>query len=589
MSDGPDRRALAILACVVVGAGARLAPLWWSPLPATLDGFKYAHRANDVLAAGHIDLVGMRVDALASTALLSTGSLVTGAAPLGLAQPLYALIGTSGVLLGAVFARRLGASLGWPGRRRGRAAVLAALALAVDGVFVRRTGVPDDDAITLVTIPLLALAVHLYARGERPAWLAVAGVILLALPVTHTFSTLLAALVLIGLLAGHLIGRPLTRGRLVAAGLVLAFCAYFVAYYTLAAATPLTVPYVDRVQSSPGLFAAWLVVLVAAVPWYQRTTRRMRRLAAVVPLAFVLAAIAVNARTVVFPGTAATPRLVLLFVLPFAVPAALAAVAGHRFGRVGPVEPALFALFLAPVVQILFSFTAGLTPEYFATALRAQTHVHLPVLVLAAAVVSRLEPRERLAGVAADGGSAVRRWLGVAGPLGDAVRSIGAVGRPLAAAARPVGVAVLVVAMAATLPVAYVNLDTGSYPSTTTESEFAAGTFATQHIEGTWTSSHTGVRVPGNYYGDVNASVGPTASWLRGGPSPSCAVVSQRSWTTTGAHLFPAAPATIPPATYDRWVDHRSLVYDAGGADPVVVTVPSAIGDPEAAGFGGSC
>ncbi|WP_348609326.1 sodium/phosphate symporter [Halobaculum rarum] len=568
MGDRPDRRVLAIIACFAVGAGTRMAPLWWSPLPATLDGIVYAKLANAVLAAGHIELVGFRVDALASTALLSTGSLVTGAAPLGLAQPLYALMGSAGVLLGAVFARRLGASLGWPRRRRGRAAVLAAFALAVDGVFVRRTGVPDDDAITLVAIPLVALAAHLYAREERPAWLVVAGVILLVLPVTHTFSTLVAALVLIGLLAGHLIGRPLTRGRLVVAGLSLAFCGYFVAYYTLAASTSLTVPYVDRVQSSPGLFAAWLVVLIAVVPWYQRTTRRMRRIVAIVPLAFVIAAIAVNARTVVFPGTAATPRVVLLFVVPFVVPAVLAAAAGHRFGRTGPVEAPLLALFLAPVVVICFSFTAGLTPEYFATALRAQTHVHLPVLVLAAAVASRLDARDLLGGIVGDDSEAV----------GDAFGSL-----------RPVVAAALVVAMAATLPVAYVNLDTGSYPSTTTESEFAAGTFAADRVQGTWTSSHTGVRVPGNYYGDVNATVGPTASWLRGGPSPACAVVSQRSWTTTGAHLFPAAPATIPPAGYDRWLAQRSLVYDAGGYDPVVVTVPSPIGGSGVDRIGGAC
>jgi len=237
MTARRSRRLAAIGACLLLGAGTRLFPLWWSGLPATLDGVVYAGRSAPVLRSGQIPLTGFRVDALASTSLLSTGSAVTGVAPLVLAQPLYALVGTTGVLLGVVFARRLGHSLGWSRSRTGRASVLAALALAVEGVYVRRTGVPDDDAITLVTIPLVVFAAHLYTREERPAWLVVAGVLLVALPVTHTFSTLIAALALIALVAGHLVGRPVTRGRLVLTGVLCAFCAYFVGYYTWAGST----------------------------------------------------------------------------------------------------------------------------------------------------------------------------------------------------------------------------------------------------------------------------------------------------------------------------------------------------------------
>ncbi len=439
--------------------------------------------------------------------------------------------------------------MGWSSSRRRRAAVLAALALAVEGVFVRRTGVPDDDAITLVTIPLAALVVHCYAISERPAWLVVAGSLLVALPLTHTFSTLIAALVLLALVAGYLVGRPLTRGTLGVVALVGGFAAYFVGYYAWAGSeTQLVVPYVDRVQSSPGLFLAWLIVLVVFVPWFQRTSRRLRRAVAFVPLVVVFGVIAVNARVVVFPGTAATPRIVLWLVLPLAVPAVLAAVGAHRFGRIGPVEPVLLAMFVAPIIQILFSLTAGLTPEYFATALRAQTHFHLPVLVLASGVVADLHPAR------------------------DALRSRS--GRLLARYGRPAIVVLFVFTLVATLPVAYVNLDTGSYPSTTTESEFAAGTFSARYLAGQWTSSHTQVRIPANYFGGVNASVSPAASWLRGGPVPDCPVVAQRSWTTTGAHLFPGAPETIEPNTYRRWKAERSLVYAAGGHDPIVVTVP---------------
>lgn len=540
------RRLLAILACLTLGMGTRLFPLWWSHLPATLDGFVYAGDALSVVQTGQLQLAGFRADALVSTSLLSVGSSITGITPLLLAQPLYAVLGSSGVLLGAVFARRLGLGLGWSHSRTQRAVILAAFALAVEGVYVRRTGVPDDDAITLVTIPLIALAIHTYVRTERLSWLGVATVLLVALPLTHTFSTLVAAFVIAGLLAGTFVGRPLTRGRVVVVSLFVGFCTYFAGYYTWASTVSLVVPYVDRVQGAPGLFVAWIVVLVICIPWFVRTTTTARRVTAIVPLAFVFAAIAINSVVVVFPGTAATPQLVLLLVLPLAIPALVAAVGGHWLGNDGPAALPLLALFVGPVILICYSFTAGLTPEYVATALRAQTHLHLSVVVVAAGVAARLEPPH---------------WLRNTTPVGS-----------LAATVRPVLLALLVIALLATLPLGYVNLDTGSYPSTTTESEFAAASYSVDHIAGQWTSSHTQVRVAGNYYDGARGAISPTASWLQGGAPPTCPVVSQRSWTTTGAHLFPAAPASTSPSRYEAFLQDRFRVYDAGGYDPTVIT-----------------
>lgn len=547
MSQRSRYRLLAITACFGLAIGTRLFPLWWSPLPATLDGLVYAAHGRAVVTAGSLSLAGFRADAIASTLLVAMASLVTDHAPLTLVQPLYGIIGAGGVLVGAAFARRLGQSLGWPSQHTARAAVLAAFALAVDGVFVRRTGVPDDDAITLITIPLIVFAAHQSVQRERPAWLVVLGVLLFALPLTHTFSTLIAALVLIGYVSGAIVGRPLVRSRLQVTGVLVAFCTYFVGYYTWAGSTQLTVPYVDRVQSAFGLFLAWLIILVIVVPWFQRTTPRARRVLAGAPLVVVFAAIVINTQVTIFPGTAATPRIVLLLVLPLAIPAIYGAIGAPLLSGDGRIEPVLVALFVGPVVMILFSFTAGLTPEYFATALRAQTHIHLPLLVVAAGVVARLEQPVPLV---PSRPATVSKYI------------------------RPVVAVVFVVALIATLPVAYVNLDTGSYPSTTTESEFAVGTFSVDYLTGQWTSSHTQVRIPGNYYRNSGGTVSPTAQWLQGGPPPTCSLISQQSWTTTGAHLFPAAPATISEGRYKRTLRDRNQIYSVGGYDPMAITLP---------------
>jgi hypothetical protein len=65
-----------------------------------------------------------------------------------------------------------------------------------------------------------------------------------------------------------------------------------------------------------------------------------------------------------------------------------------------------------------------------------------------------------------------------------------------------------------------------------------------------------------------------TASWLSSGGSPRCPVVSQASWTMTGAHLFPFAPETISEERYDAWLAGRQVVYANTGRDPVTVSVP---------------
>jgi len=51
--------------------------------------------------------------------------------------------------------------------------------------------------------------------------------------------------------------------------------------------------------------------------------------------------------------------------------------------------------------------------------------------------------------------------------------------------------------------------------------------------------------------------------------------VSQRSWTTTtGAHLFPAAPQVISSERYRAGVAERHVVYTSSGRDPLILSLP---------------
>jgi hypothetical protein len=159
-----------------------------------------------------------------------------------------------------------------------------------------------------------------------------------------------------------------------------------------------------------------------------------------------------------FPGTANTPDRVLVFVLPLAIVVCAIGWAAPRLGDRQSVSVILLAMVAAPISHVLFGLTASLTPDMFATVIRAQTFAHVPVMIVAAAAA---------VGVAAwwDGTSV----NGTAN--GTSVRAT------LLAGARPFAVIMLAAALVAMMPVAYITLDTGFYPKGSTESELAASGF----------------------------------------------------------------------------------------------------------------
>jgi hypothetical protein len=541
---------VACLGIVAIAIAIRAVPLYWSPLPATLDGFGYAALARETIASAHYPIERFRADNFVFTGLLTVTSLLVGVTPLGTAQPLIAVVGGTSTLTAVAIARRVGWGIDPSNRRVRSAAVLAGLTLAVDGLYLRRTGVPDEEALGLVLVPLVAIALHRVLRSGRVAWVAITGTLMLAFPLLHTFSTLLAGLTVLGLVAAHLLSSPSRRVMAVGIGLVGGFWAYYALYYELAARFGLTVPYVGRILSYPGLFAAWVIVLVVGVLWLTGTRSRAQTgvLLGVVGIWYLL--LGANAVLPVFPGTISTPLPILVGALLFVVPVVVAS-RGLPVATLGSADSAVvLALLAAPVVQAYFSLTAALTPQFLGTVVRTQTFVHVPIFVLAALVTLRYAPSVAPArGVSSLRGAVTSRRL-VAGAL--------------------------VVTTLLTAPLAFVHLDNAASPATTVESEFAAAAFATTHVDGTWSADDPLARIGSLYYPTRTATTqAPVTSWLTGGTAPSCPTLSQRSWTTTGAHLYPAPPATIGEARYEDWLAERHLVYTTAGDDPLSLSIPS--------------
>jgi uncharacterized membrane protein (DUF485 family) len=548
----------------------RLVPLYWSPLPATLDGIEHAAHARDALATGHLPLEELRADHLVFVTLLASVGSILGVAPITIAQPFSALVGAASCLVGIAIVHRLCVEIGWSARRTRVAVALVGLSLAAGGVYLRRTGLPDEEILAHLLLPLLALSLH-RTLLERDRRFAVVTIGLLGLfPITHTLSTLIALLVVAGLLAVHLVRDPTPRTAAVGTLLVGGFWAYAAAYYELAGRSAvLTVPYVDRVEAFPGLFLAWLVVLLVGVVWFQRTTRWSRRAVFFLPIAIGFLTVFANLFTPVFPGTIDTPLPVAVLVATLVIPAIFASGALSVFAAKRSTAAVLLAPLAGAAVLVAFSLTATLTPEYFGTVMRVQTFAHLPAFTLAALTAARIAlPTTDRAYARSDRSATVNHTAA------DGGTSTRARHRP---AVRALVVGVLVVSVFASTPIAYINLDTGSYPSTTTESEFRAAAFAADRLDERWSGDHTLTRIAGYYHydgGPANGTMYDAREWLRGGSSPCRPTLSQRSWTTTGAHFFPAAPETIPPARYDAWIARRDRVYAAGGLDPLTLTIP---------------
>jgi hypothetical protein len=305
------------------------------------------------------------------------------------------------------------------------------------------------------------------------------------------------------------------------------------------------VAYVERVTGHPSLFLAWLVVLVIGVAWWLRAGKVWQRATFLLPIALGLLVIVANVFITVFPGTIQSPPLVTGLILLYTVPVVIAGGAVSKVSEYPPIGLVVTALLAAPVVNTYFSLTATLTPEFFGTVVRTQTFAHLPVMILAALAVTAVGTE----------GSFVRLKKG---RMRTAIR-VGAV-------------ALLIGAVAATVPLAYINLDTGSVPSTTLESEYASAQFVVDHVEGPVATDHTISRLL--VFSGSEGAYFPTREWLKGGTPPKCPVISQQSWTTTGAHLFPAAPQTISSKRYGTALAERHIVYSAPGLDPVILSIP---------------
>jgi len=525
-------------ACLLAFALAlRLLPLLWSPLPFNPDGIGYAALTRDILALDRLPLERMATDQVGYASLLTVVAAIAGESPLRIAQPTSAFLGATSVLVGVVLARRLALGVGWSRRDARLAGLSAGLVLALEVVYLYRSTPTDEQTAALVLAPVVVLASdRWFATGDR-AWAGVGAVVLLVVPPLHNLSGLVAVLavaVVAGVATVRNPTRPVATRATATAVLVTAYV--FGYHLTLARTTGAVIVQADRLVAVPGLFVAWAVLAVVGAAWFVTTSERIQRGAVLAGVLGGFGLVGLNAVQTVFPATTATSRPILLALAPLVLPAVLAGLAAHVVARDRTVGATTVALVAGPLAVVGTSLTASLTFEYLAMLFRAQLFAHVPLVALAG--------------------------VGVAGVARGRSGRAGAV---LAVA--------VVVAAAVGAPLAFSGLEILPYKSVTTDAEFAATGAAASGLDAWSTDDHL-ARVAG-YFDAGGGGHGPTYRWLRGGnPPPSCPVLAQRSWTTTGAQFYPQPPATLSRVAYDDWRARNDVVAVTVARDPLSVVVP---------------
>ena len=312
-----NRRSFALVAVAVflVAVAMRTIPLYWSPLAFNTDGFKFASLARETIRVGHIptSMEYFNPDEYTFSALLAICSELTGISPLYVAQVLTASIGATTCLFVVVVTRRIGRQLRWPQLDVRIAAVVAGFVLATEGIFLgRSTAVTSEGVGHLFVI----LGLFVFARAlwtSRRSWGVLFGVILVLFPLTHDLSTIIGAFAAASLLVVFVKYTGASRGSVMGAVLA-AFWVYVGVYYSV-----FELPDMSRISSAPGLFVAWIIVLVLLTAWLSEARPWFQREVPTVILFGGVTLIAVNSFTPIFPGTATTGGSTFAYVAPIAL------------------------------------------------------------------------------------------------------------------------------------------------------------------------------------------------------------------------------------------------------------------------------
>ncbi|WP_458210591.1 sodium/phosphate symporter [Haladaptatus sp. NG-SE-30] len=530
------RFVISILALLCVAVAMRTLPLYWTPLPYGVDSYHFIALAQESLASGSLPTnAGLTPDEFVFTTFVATISTVTGVDPLAITQPLIAVVGSIPCLAVAAIAKRSAERLGWQPKYVRQTAILAGVFLAVDGIYLSHSIAATSDVFGLLFVIVLAIVFHRTVHTGQLRWAGLSVLLVGLLPITHTMAAIIGALVVTAMFASSLYS-PTIRGSLLGGSILVGYWTYLSGYSPIA-----ELGVIGRVASLPGLFVAWLIILVALTVWLPRTTATVQRVVLSTMLIAAGIVVIANLFLAIFPGTARTEPLAVMLTAPLALVGFVAVWGAPYASQRSASDDITITLLFGPLVLVEFALSGKLVVDYHAIATRGQVYLHVAIAILAALAAvgicrRRSRPSARFCGF--------RRAI----------------------------VPLLALCLIISAPLAFIGLSATPAQSTVSPAEFQTTTFAAHHVPSQWASDGHIASLASSYYAGPTARYTPIYEWVRGETAPpNCPTVAQRSWTTVGAQLSPASPATVSATEYDAWLNRRNVVYSVNSDDPLVL------------------
>jgi len=535
---------VAALFCLALGA--RLIPLFVSPLPYNTDGFPTAKIAEQIGASGQwtIDPTDVNVEDVkvpGTFLLLSAAAQLAALNPLLHAQVLFPILAAT--IVAPVYL------IGVRGTGRRAVGLAAGCFMAIYGSFLFLTSVPMKETIGLVLLPATVLLVH--ERGD-PRKRGIAMILLLLL-IFVDYLTLFMAMGMAASLVFLTHARGLSEHRFSPRALALDFATIgvplFVAWNYYSA---VNLFYFSEFSSEAGLvvlLAAGAVLLILLLRRWKPSSARSTRgfvspWAILLGGAFLAAILVLGSPSEVFEDT---PQIRPLFqvILPAFIVLAGFAFIGYRFVRRmgGYLNDLAVSMLATPLVLILFGFAFNRIYLSFRIISRSVDFVDFAFALLAGLGLALAVARFRY-----------NRSAGVG----------------LAAA--------FVVALLVTTPIAYDPSQLFGVETATTPQEFQALQLIASLGAKNVLCDLRLCTVAHSYFG-LGANF-RLPLWIRD-QTPilgyDYAIVLER-WTTVGATMFPLATVVLDQLALDSFLSANRIVYVFGttGDRTYVVRMPDA-------------
>lgn len=541
---------ISMLILYLIALIIRWIPLFFSHLPYNIDGFSMAGVSDGIISTGHWTLdsrmygVAYNQKTPFFPLILSEFSLVTGIQPLFVVQYMLPFITASIPPFFFYFASRL--------TKNSIASITAALFLAFNGLFSFLTGSIMKESLGLLLIPI---ALYLYIGRKDTKKRLLLSLVLVFITFVHYRSTLMVQLFLVLLISWETV-RDFNAGRLRLRSFLMDIAGIpligllSLLYFSMVSMQD----YYGRAFNinEMALFLSvafiWLLIYLRFMKSSAHATDRslLRYLMdwKFLVLLIGLGAFLLNSRKLIFEGTITTSPALIHAAIPYII-LLIISISGlsimQRYRN--DYFPLVVAIYVGTLIPMTYSVVRGLDAFSQEILYRSYNFMDFATAISLGIAVAFIY-------------AAVKSHF-----FSDARHSI-RVGVPALLAI----FAVLVVLLAATVPLGYDTVELFGVQNVTYEYEVSAMDWAkTANCSVVGTDQRLGDIM--RDYNNLSHTSSIPLNLKYNRPVNLRFILLEGSWKTWGAQMYPSSPIKVNSHAFSSLINHRSLIFSSGHPD----------------------